>query len=196
LVAPGLRKALRSRRYSDVLSFISLRKRSVSTVAACKVTLEAVRDRFRAIQTETAETQEGRKQRLRTLRDLNRTLERFGTVSVEQETEQQTLEVEDLAQQLFALEREVSSDSRHLRRYTGMADALDELIGIAASAVGQDPKLSTVVAQVQAIRAAEPRANILIYTEYTDSQNALVAALQNANMGAVLTMCGDDDEKA
>jgi ERCC4-related helicase len=196
IIAPELRKALRSRRYSDVLSFISLLKRSVSTVAACKVTLEAVRDRFRAIQSETAETQESRKQRLRTLRDLNRTLERFGTVSVEQESEQQTLEVEDLAQQLFALEREVGSEARHIRRYASMADALDDLISIAESATGQDPKLSTVVAQVQAIRATEPRANVLIYTEYTDSQAALVAALRTAGVGAVITMCGEDDEKA
>jgi len=195
LIAPELRKALRSRRYSDVLSFISLLKRSVSTVAACKMTLEAVRDRFRSIQSETAETQESRKQRIRTLRDLNRTLERFGTVSVEQEVEQQTLEVEDLAQQLFALEREVSSEARHIRRYTGMADALDDLIRIAESAADQDPKLSTVVAQVQAIRAAEPRANVLIYTEYTDSQAALVASLEVAGIGQILTMSGEDDEK-
>jgi ERCC4-related helicase len=195
LIAPELRKALRSRRYSDVLSFIALLKRSVSTIAACKATLEAVRDRFRNIQAESAETQESRRQRLRSLRDLNRNLERFGTASIEQESEQQTLEVEDLAQQLIALEREVSSEGRHLRRFTSMADALDELIGIAESATAQDPKLSTVVAQVQAIRATEPRANVLIYTEYTDSQAALVAALQSAGVGPVVTMCGDDDEK-
>ena len=78
LIAPELRKALRSRRYSDVLSFIALLKRSVSTVAACKSTLEAVRDRLRNIQAESAETQESRRQRLRSLRDLNRNLERFG----------------------------------------------------------------------------------------------------------------------
>jgi len=196
LIAPELRKALRSRRYSDVLSFISLLKRSVSTIAACKVTLEAVRDRFRTIQSQTAETQESRKQRLRTLRDLNRTLERFGTVSAEQEAEQQTLEVEDLAQQLLTLERQVSSEARHIRRYASMADALDDLIRIAESAAAQDPKLGTAIAQVQAIRAAEPRANILIYTEYTDSQAALVAALQSAAVGPVVTMSGEDDEKA
>src|SRR5262249_55184533 len=127
LIAPELRKALRARRYSDVLSFISLLKRSASSVAACKATLEAVRDRCRAIQIEPAETQESIKQRLRTLRELNRTLERFGTVSAEEETEQQTLEVEDLAQQLCARERAVSSDARHTRRYTRMGDALDDL---------------------------------------------------------------------
>lgn len=80
-----------------MLSFIALLKRSVSTVAACRATLTAFRDRFRAIQAETADTQESRKQRLRTLRELNRTHERFGTMSAEQEAEQQTLEVEDLA---------------------------------------------------------------------------------------------------
>lgn len=195
LIAPELRKALRSRRYSDVLSFISLLKRSVSTVAACRVTLQAVYDRFRAIQSQTAETQESRKQRLRTLRDLNRTLERFGTVSAEQEAEQQILEVEDLAQQLLTLQRQVNTEARHLRRYANIADALDDLIDIAESAAPQDPKLTAAIAQVEAIRAAEPRTNILIYTEYTDSQAALVAALQAAGVGPVITMSGEDDEK-
>jgi superfamily II DNA or RNA helicase len=196
LLAPELRKALRSRRYSDVLSFIALLKRSVSTVAACKTTLEAVRDRYRSIQSQTTETQESRRQRLRNLRDLNRKLERFGTVSVEEEAEQQTLEVEDLAQQLIALEREVFSEARHLGRYTRMADALDALITLADEAAGQDPKLATAIAQIQAIRAAEPRANVLIYTEYTDSQAALVAALRAAHLGEVLTMSGSDDDKS
>jgi superfamily II DNA or RNA helicase len=194
LLAPELRKALRSRRYSDVLSFISLLKRSVSSVAACKVTLEAVRDRFRGIQSQTAETQESRRQRLRNLRDLNRKLERFGSVSVEEETEQQTLEVEDLAQQLIALEREVSSEARHLGRYTRMADAIDALITLADAAATEDPKLSGVIEQIRAIRTAEPRANVLIYTEYTDSQAALVAALRATDLGEVVTMNGNDDE--
>ncbi len=195
LIAPELRKALRSRRYGDVLSFISLLKRSVSTVAACRVTLQAVRDRFCAIQSQTAETQECRKQRLRTLRDLNRTLERFGTVSAEQEAEQQTIEVEDLAQQLLTLQRQVNTEARHIRRFANIADALDDLIGIAESAAPQDPKLAAAIAQVETIRAAEPLANILIYTEYTDSQAALVAALQAAGVGPVVTMSGEDDEK-
>jgi ERCC4-related helicase len=194
LLAPELRKAMRSRRYNDVLSFIALLKRSVSSVAACKTTLEAVRDRFRSIQSQTEETQESKRQRLRTLRDLNRKIEQFGTVSAEEEAEQQTLEVEDLAQQFIALQREVSSDRRHLSRYSQMADAIDELIQLAETAAHQDPKLSTVVAQVTAIRAAEPRANVLIYTEYVDSQAALVKALKAANVGEVLTMNGTDDD--
>lgn len=40
LLAPELRRSFRARRYSDVLSFIALLKRSVSTVAACQSTLE------------------------------------------------------------------------------------------------------------------------------------------------------------
>ena len=39
LIAPELRRAFRARRYNDVLSFIALLKRSVSTVAACQSTL-------------------------------------------------------------------------------------------------------------------------------------------------------------
>lgn len=195
LIAPELRKALRSRRYSDVLSFISLLKRSVSTVTACKATLEAVRDRYRNIQTQSEESQESRRQRLRSLREFNRNLERFGTTSIEQEAGQHILEVEDLAQQLIALEREAGTEARHQRRYGSMAEALDELIQIAETAVAQDPKLATAVAQVQAIRTAEPRANVLIYTEYTDSQAALADRLRNAGVGEVLTMNGDDDEK-
>lgn len=195
LIAPELRRALRARRYSDVLSFIALLKRSVSTVAACAATLGAVRDRFQSMQAEAAETQESRKQRLRSLRDLNRTLERFGTVSAEQESERQTLEIEDLAQQLRALERETSAEAQHLRRYSSMSAALEDLVRMAESAVGDDPKIATVLEQVRSIRDSEPRANILIYTEYADSQAALVAALSASNPGPVLSMSGADDDE-
>jgi hypothetical protein len=47
LIAPELRRAFRARRYNDVLSFIVLLKRSVSTVAACRSTLSVVADRLR-----------------------------------------------------------------------------------------------------------------------------------------------------
>jgi len=46
LVAPELRRAFKNRRYSDVLSYISLLKRSVSTVEARISTLNVVADRF------------------------------------------------------------------------------------------------------------------------------------------------------
>ena len=38
-VAPRLRQAVRQRRFGEVLAFVSLLKRSVSTVAACRNTL-------------------------------------------------------------------------------------------------------------------------------------------------------------
>ena len=39
LLAPELRRAFRNKAYSDVLAFIALLKRSVSTVAACRASL-------------------------------------------------------------------------------------------------------------------------------------------------------------
>lgn len=68
-LAPELRKAFRKRRYSDVLAFLALLKRSVSTVEACKTTLTVVAERFQQLLTEGSETQESRRQRLKTLRE-------------------------------------------------------------------------------------------------------------------------------
>jgi hypothetical protein len=88
LVAPELRRAFRARRYSDMLSFIALLKRSVSTAAACHSTaaachstVQAVARRFQRLLSEQAESQEGRRQRLNTLRDYQRRLGRFGSLS-------------------------------------------------------------------------------------------------------------------
>ena len=39
LIAPELRRAFHNKSYADVLAFIALLKRSVSTVEACKSTL-------------------------------------------------------------------------------------------------------------------------------------------------------------
>src|SRR5208337_3327190 len=82
LIAPELRRAFRSKRYADVLAFIALLKRSVSTVAALKSTLQVVAERFQHIISETAEAQESRRQRIKTLRDYQRKLDRFGILSV------------------------------------------------------------------------------------------------------------------
>jgi hypothetical protein len=111
-LAPQLRRSFRNRRYSDVLAFLSLLKRSVSTVKACAATLTAVARRFRGLMTETEESQESRRQRLRTLRDYHRKLERFGTLGVEEEQEYSRLETEDMAQMLAELEREARAGSR------------------------------------------------------------------------------------
>ena len=54
----------------------------------------------------------------------------------------QTSEVEGLAQQILALERKVSSEARHIRRFTGMAEALGELRDVAESVVVQESNCS------------------------------------------------------
>ena len=60
----------------------------------------------------------------------------------------------------------------------------------------QDPKLGQLVHEIESIRQQEPKASVLIYTEYVDSQRAAVAALKAIpGIGTVLTMCGDDPDK-
>ena len=196
LIAPELRRGFRARRYDDVLSFIALLKRSVSTVAACQGTLGVVAARFQRLVSAEAETQESRRQRLGTLRDYQRKLERFGTTSAEEEAEQQMLQAEDLAQRLAEMQREVRSGSRQLKQAADVVAALDDLVALAGAALDCDPKLARLVAEVAAIRRDEPAANILVYTEYVDSQRAAAQALREAGVGEVLTMSGEDDAVA
>jgi superfamily II DNA or RNA helicase len=194
LVAPELRRAFRTRRYADVLAFIALLKRSVSTVEALRSTLNAVANRFQDIVTRASESQQGRRERLRTLRDYYRKLERFGTVTAEEEADRHALEAEDLAHQLAELERQIRSGSRDVAKVSNIVEALDALIQLADRAVDEDPKLERVIAEIAAVREAEPRASVLIYTEYIASQLALTNALRRAGIDRVLTMNGDDDE--
>ena len=195
LLAPELRRAFRARRYSDVLAFLALLKRSVSTVEACRDTLAVVADRFQQALTAGAEDQEARRQRLRTLRDYHRRLERFGTVGLEEEHQQEILEAEDLGQQLAEIERQVRAGSRTLTRVSSVVEALDELGRLAEEALDQDPKPEQLAEEIAAIRQTAPEANVLVYTEYTSSQRAVVRALQRAGLGQVLTMSGDDDDR-
>jgi superfamily II DNA or RNA helicase len=195
LVAPELRRAFRNRNYSDVLAYMALLKRSVSTAQACKQTLSVVADRFQEFLTDTAEKQELRRQRVKTLRDYERRLERFGSIGFEEEADRTILEGEDLAQQLAALQREVRKGSREQAKVSDVVAHLDELVELAERAVNHDPKLDQLVATIQDIRKGEPDANILIYTEYTDSQRAAVAALNAVRIESVLTMSGEDNDK-
>jgi len=195
LIAPELRRAFRNKRYNDVLAFIALLKRSVSTVAACKSTLTVVAERFQQLLTEGSETQESKRQRLKTLRDYYRKLERFGTVSFEEEQEQFALEAEELAQNLAELEREVRSGSRSVAKISNLVEALDNLVELADAAVEQDPKLHQLIEEIQQIRSSEPNANVLIYTEYITSQRAAVKAIQATKLGEVLMLSGNDTDK-
>jgi superfamily II DNA or RNA helicase len=195
LVAPELRRAFRNRNYSDVLAYMALLKRSVSTANACRQTLSVVADRFQQFLTDTAETQELRRQRVKTLRDYERKLERFGTIGFEEEADRAVLEAEDLAQQLAALQREVRKGSRQQAKVSDVVAHLDGLVELAEQAAGHDPKLEQLVSIVQVIRREEPDANILVYTEYIDSQRAAAAALDAARIGPVLIMSGEDNDR-
>jgi ERCC4-related helicase len=196
LIAPELRKAFRARRYADVLAYIALLKRSVSTVIALKSTLAVVAERFQHLLTDVAEVQESRRQRIRTLRDYQRKIDRFGVLSAEEEQERSMLEAEDLAQQLVSLQRETRSASGQQKKMSDVVDRLDELIELADGALHCDPKIEYLLAIIGAIRQKEPRANILVYTEYIDSQQVVAASLKAApELGTILTMSGLDAEK-
>ncbi|HEY9631560.1 MAG TPA: helicase-related protein [Coleofasciculaceae cyanobacterium] len=195
LIAPRLKRAFKKREYSEVLSLIALLKRSVSTVSACKLTLERISKRRQELLTERSEEQQVRKQRINTLRDYQRKLERFGTLSFEEEQEKGLLEVEDIARQLLDIQREVRSSSSEIRRASEQVDALDQLIVLAEAAADHDPKLQQLCLEVEAIRQEKPNTNVLIFTEYTDSQEVVVRSLRQANLGEVIMMSGDNSEK-
>jgi len=155
-----------------------------------------VSDRFEKVLAERVESQESRRQRRRTLREYLRRQERFGTVSNEEEEERTLLEAEDLVQQLAEVQREIKRGTYQMAKVSNVVEHLEELIELADTAVAQDPKLDQLVAEISAIREEEPKANVLVYTEYVDSQQAAVQALKaTPGIGTVLTMCGDDNEK-
>lgn len=211
LVAPQLRRAIRQRRYSDVLAFISLLKRSVSTARACRETLTAIGNRLETLATRGSEEQEARKERLRTLRVYNRRLDRFGVLSFEEEQDRAGLEAEDMAAELaeYGVDdlagltseaaREVRREGDRLARLTEVRSGLGRLVSLAARAEVQDPKLAALLSELKAIRQAEPHANVLVYTEYTDSQQAaaqhLNAAVKKGELaGEVLVISGADSD--
>ena len=197
LIAPELRKAFRAKRYADVLAYIALLKRSVSTVAALKSTLAVVAERFQHLVTDVAEAQESRRQRIRTLRDYQRKIDRFGVLSADEEQERCMLEAEELAQQLASLQRETRSASGQQKKMSEIVEKLDELIDLADAALDRDPKIEHMLTIIREIRQKEPRANILIYTEYVDSQQVVAGSLKAApGLGTILTMSGLDGERA
>lgn len=195
LVAPELRRAFRNRRYHDVLAFIALLKRSVSTARACVRTLSAVARRFSGLLEEAEENRDAARQRLRSLREYQKKLDRFGAVSAEEESEQQALEIEEIAQKLAEAERQSRSGKRSTDRLLDLTSSLDALLRLGDEAQRQDPKLEAIIQQIQTIRREEPEANVLIYTEYTDSQAALLDALKSHGFDRLLSMNGDDTEE-
>jgi len=192
MVSPRLRRAVRSKRYGEVLAFVSLLKRSVSSAVACRNTVERILTRYSELVEQGVEEHEARRQRLRTLREYRRRLERFGTLSAEEEEDQAELEAEDMAAELLEfggdgltdqlddLGREQQRERRHARQIEETQSKLSSLLERAERAIPEDPKLSAVVQEIRRIREGEPNANVLVYTEFTDSQDAVVERLQQA----------------
>ncbi len=212
LVAPQLRRALKRRHFGEVLAFIALLKRSVSSASACAHTLKTVANRLRRIAEEAPEKEETRKQRIRTLRELHRRRARFGGLSFEEEQDQAELEAEDIAaelaqtgvtelrEKLLFAERDHKRERARLKEVVATAEALELLAGIAVEASDADPKVKRVCELVEIIRAAEPRANVLVYSEYADSQRAIVKALvararAGGLTGEISALSGDDNDK-
>ena len=183
LIAPRLRRGAHPRHPADTLAFVGLLKRSVSTLRACVNTLAVVADRhaaFAAVGDEAAL----RRERARALRTYRRRLARYGVLSAEDERDQAELEAQGMAAEL------------HEAPAGDITAALRALIRLGEDAAAEDPKLRALAADIRAIRAAEPDANILVYTEYADSQDAARDHLlaDPSVGGAILTISGADPD--
>jgi len=213
LVVPLLRRAMKRRQYGEVLAFVSLLKRSVSTALACAATLDVVAARLDDVALGRSEAPEARTQRLRTLRELNRRAARFGTLSAEEQQDQSQIEAEELAATLLdtppedrdallaGMAEALGRMRRADRRAATTRDALRLLAQMAREAHGEDPKLRALVEAIVAVRRDEPSANVLVYTEYADSlhaaRGAVEAALRKGSLsGALLTLSGEDPDAA
>ena len=167
LVAPRLQKPRDRTDLTDALAFVSLLKRSMSTIAACLATLRVVAERYGT---------KPQRERRRALRAHHRRVATFGVLAAAEEAEIADLEAEEIA--------------------ASLADAhadLCALIGLGEAAAAHDPKLSALLLEIRLIRLQHPNANILVYTEYTDSQQAAVRALAGID-GTLLTISGADGE--
>lgn len=203
LVAPRLRRAKRSGDYADALAFIGLLKRSVSTVAACVATLQVVAERYRLLRANGNDAEALRKERARTLRAYRRRRLQFGVLEAAAENSAAILEVEDMAADLFRFGAADLAAAQHNGNGASpgetdaTVDALEDLMRLGTAAGEHDPKLDAMLDEVRLIRATHPTTNILIYTEYADSQVAAVHALRHARgiAGEILAISGLDPEQ-
>ncbi|WP_158926012.1 SNF2-related protein, partial [Acidisphaera sp. S103] len=169
LVAPRLQRSRDRTGLTDALAFVSLLKRSMSTIAACVATLRVVADRYGT---------EPLRERQRALRAYRRRMARFGVLATADEEDIAELEAEEMAASL-----------------TGEATLADlqTLIRLGQAAAPHDPKLSALVLEIRLIRLNHPSANVIVYTEYADSQQAAIEAL--AAIGTtILAISGTDPE--
>jgi superfamily II DNA or RNA helicase len=167
LVAPRLQRPHNRKGLTDALAFVSLLKRSMSTIAACLATLRVVADRYGT---------QPLRERQRALQAYRRRMARFGVLGTAEEAEIADLEAEEMAASL-----------------RGTAEDLHQLIRLGEAAALYDPKLAALALEIKLIRLRHPQANILVYTEYADSQRAAEKALASIG-GSVLTISGSDSE--
>jgi Helicase conserved C-terminal domain/SNF2-related domain len=169
LVAPRLRRGGRAG-MTDALAFVSLLKRSLSSIAACLSTLQVVAARY-------GRTSGPHGQRQRSLRAWRNRLARFGVLDPAGEATLAELEAEEMA---AALSEETVSN-------------LHALIRLGQKALPHDPKFIALLQEIRLVRLQEPGANVLVYTEYADTQAAALLALQ-ALGGPIVTISGADPE--
>ena len=189
-VAPALKRALKTRQYDDALAYLALLKRSTSSVLALRNTVEAVRKRLDELATTHQEEAEERSQRRKSLKTFQRKLARFGALTLDEEQEKEILEQEELAQQLVLFDREARKLTREAEKTASAVEALGDILAKANVVLEHDVKLDQLMAEIKKIRQAEPKANVLIYTEYVDSLLAVVAQIKKEKLGTVLTIHG------
>ncbi len=160
LVAPRIKLA-------DGLAFVSLLKRSMSSIAACLATLRVVAERYGAEQSRT---------RRAALRAFRRRTARYGVLALAEEEQLAEMEAEEVASGL-----------------DGALAELHALIRLGEAAAPFDPKLDALLLEIRLIRLAHPDANIIVYTEYAASQHAAAAVLRDAGL-TVLTIAGEDSD--
>src|SRR5206468_8731019 len=114
------------------------------------------------------EEADARRNRIRTLKAIQRKAAKFGILTPAEEEEREVMEVEDLAQQLNFLTREERSRRREADQAENLAERLSRVVDLAGHCLDADPKLDALVGCLRAIRKEEPSANILVYTEYAD----------------------------
>jgi superfamily II DNA or RNA helicase len=169
LVAPRLQRSRDRTGLTDALAFVSLLKRSMSSIAACLATLRVVADRYGT---------KPLRERQRALRAYRRRVARFGVLGAAEEAEIAELEAEEMAASLAG--DRIEAD-------------LTALIRLGEAAAPHDPKLAALVLEIRLIRLQHPNANVIVYTEYVDSQRAAVVALAVV-VGTILCISGADSE--
>jgi superfamily II DNA or RNA helicase len=169
LVAPRLQRSRDRSGLTDALAFVSLLKRSMSTIAACLATLRVVAARYGT---------EPLKERQVALRAYRRRMARFGVLDTAEEEDIAELEAEEMASSLAG---------------EATVHDLNALIRLGEAAAPHDPKLAALILEIRLIRLHHPNANVLVYTEYADSQRAAVDAVA-AIGGTILTISGADSE--